>query len=164
MEAGEISHAAQDTLNGGRGEVESAQIYGKSRARTLRSKIGAYRQSVWAMPTTLMAVLLVSLFFFFTRLTSVFQETENHEVADQPGARFNEFHRVSLRFDFSDIVRRTPSANPAAAAMKSKMACGMTTVANRRCVSTGSRFWTTMIATKTAKTEAMMSFKSRIGV
>src|SRR5271155_2857799 len=38
----------------------------------------------------------------------------------------------------------------------------MTTVAKSRCVATGSRFWTTMIATKIARIEAVMSFKLRI--
>jgi hypothetical protein len=69
-----------------------------------------------------------------------------------------------LRFDFSDIVRRTPSANPAAAEMKIKTAWGIATVANSRCVSTGSVFWTTRIATRMAKTDAAMSFRLRIGV
>jgi hypothetical protein len=73
-------------------------------------------------------------------------------------------HRMFLRFDLSDIVRRTPSANPAAAEMKIKTAWGIATVANSRCVSTGSVFWTTRIATKIAKIEAVMSFRSRIGL
>jgi hypothetical protein len=72
-------------------------------------------------------------------------------------------HGKFLRFDFSDIVRRTPSANPAAAEMKIKTARGMVTVANSRCVSTGSVFWTTRIATKMAKTDATMSFRLRMG-
>src|SRR5271165_492375 len=38
----------------------------------------------------------------------------------------------------------------------------MTTVAKSKCVATGSRFWTTMIATKIARIEAAMSFKLRI--
>jgi hypothetical protein len=38
----------------------------------------------------------------------------------------------------------------------------MTTVAKSKWVVTGSRFWTTMIATKIAKTEATMIFKLRI--
>jgi hypothetical protein len=67
--------------------------------------------------------------------------------------------RIYLRFVFSDSVRRTPRANPAAAVINSRMACGMTTVAKRTCVATGSRFWTTMIATKIARIEAVMSFK-----
>jgi hypothetical protein len=83
--------------------------------------------------------------------------------AINPSACFHAPHRVFLLFVFSDIVRRTPSANPAAEAMKSKIACGITTVANSRCVATGSLFWTTTIATKIAKTEAVMSLKFRIG-
>src|SRR6266404_2771097 len=38
----------------------------------------------------------------------------------------------------------------------------MTTVAKSKCVATGSRFWTTVIATKIARIEAVMSFKLRI--
>src|SRR5450755_423738 len=60
------------------------------------------------------------------------------------------------------MVSRTPRANPAAAVMNSRMASGMERVANRRWVATGSRFWTTMIATRTAKHEAAMSLKFRI--
>jgi hypothetical protein len=83
--------------------------------------------------------------------------------AINPSACFHAPHRVFLLFVFNDIVRRTPSANPAAEAMKSKIACGITTVANSRCVATGSLFWTTTIATKIAKSEAVMSLKFRIG-
>ena len=72
-------------------------------------------------------------------------------------------HRVFLRFDLSDMVRRTPRTNPAAQEMKIKTAWGMATVANSRCVSTGSVFWTTRTATKIAKIEAVMSFRLRIG-
>ena len=54
-------------------------------------------------------------------------------------------HRMFLRFDLSDIVRRTPSANPAAAGMKIKTAWGVAAVPNSRCVSTGSVFWKTRI-------------------
>jgi hypothetical protein len=83
--------------------------------------------------------------------------------AINPSACFHAPHRVFLLFVFSDMVRRTPSAKPAAEAMKSKIACGITTVANSRCVATGSLFWTTTIATKIARTEAVMSLKFRIG-
>jgi hypothetical protein len=38
----------------------------------------------------------------------------------------------------------------------------MTTVTKSMCVATGSRFWTTMIATKIARIEAVMSLKLRI--
>ena len=62
----------------------------------------------------------------------------------------------------NDSVRRTPKTNPAAAVIKSKMACGMTTVAKSTRVATGSRFWRTMIATKIVRNEAVMSFKLRI--
>jgi hypothetical protein len=74
-------------------------------------------------------------------------------------------HRPFLRFDdLSDMVRRTPSANPAAEEIKIKTAWGIATVANSRCASTGSVFWTTRTATKIAKTEAVMSFRLRIGL
>jgi hypothetical protein len=43
-----------------------------------------------------------------------------------------------LRFDLSDMVRSTPSANPAAEEMKIKTAWGIATVVIGRCVSTGS--------------------------
>ena len=69
-----------------------------------------------------------------------------------------------FRFDFSDIVRRTPSANPAAAEMKIKTAWGIATVLFSRCVSTGSVFWMTRIATKMAKTDAAMIFRLRMGL
>jgi hypothetical protein len=83
------------------------------------------------------------------------QEVENQGIANgvdsligggreisaiNPMACFHAPHRMFSLFVFSDIVRRTPSANPAAEAMKSKMAWGMTTVANSRCVATGSLF------------------------
>ncbi len=73
-------------------------------------------------------------------------------------------HRMFLRIDFSDIVRRTPSTNPTAAEMKIKTAWGMATVADSRCVSTGSVFWTTRIATKMAKTDAAINFRLRTGL
>ena len=73
-------------------------------------------------------------------------------------------HRMFLRFDFCDIVRRTPSTNPAAAEMKIKTAWGMATVPDSRCVSTGSVFWTTRITTKTPKTDATMNFRLRMGL
>jgi hypothetical protein len=73
-------------------------------------------------------------------------------------------YRMFFRFDLSDIVRRTPSANPAAAEMKIKTAWGIETVPNSRCVSTGSVFWKTRTATRIAKTDAVMSFRSRIGL
>ena len=67
-----------------------------------------------------------------------------------------------MRFVFSDNVSRAPSANPAAAVIKSRTAWGITIVAKSKCVATGSRFWTTMIATKMARIEATMIFKLRI--
>src|ERR1700681_347946 len=60
------------------------------------------------------------------------------------------------------MVSRTPRANPAAAVINSRMASGMERVANSKWVATGSRFWTTMIATKIARQEAAMSLKFRI--
>jgi hypothetical protein len=76
--------------------------------------------------------------------------------------RFLVAHLVFLRLAFSDIVRSTPRANPAAAEMKINTACGIATVANNRCVATGSVFWMTRIATKIATIAAVMSFRSRI--
>ena len=67
-----------------------------------------------------------------------------------------------LRFDLRDMGRRTPSTNPAAAEMKIKTAWGIATVADSRCVSTGSVFWTTRIATKMARTDAAINFRLRI--
>jgi hypothetical protein len=71
---------------------------------------------------------------------------------------------VFLRFDSRDIVIRIPSANPAATEMKIKTAWGIATVADSRCVSTGSVFWTTRIATKMAKTDVAMNFRLRRGL
>jgi hypothetical protein len=59
-------------------------------------------------------------------------------------------------------VSRTPRANPAAAVINNRMACGITTVAKSTWVATGSRFWTTMIATTMARNEAVASLKFRI--
>jgi hypothetical protein len=47
---------------------------------------------------------------------------EGEMSAINPSACFHAPHCVFLLFVFSDIVRRTPSANPAAEAMKSEMA------------------------------------------
>ena len=46
--------------------------------------------------------------------------------------------------------------------IKSRTAWGITIVAKSKCVATGSRFWTIMIATKMARIEATMIFKLRI--
>src|ERR1700736_5897300 len=68
----------------------------------------------------------------------------------------------ALYFVLTDSARRTPRANPVPAVIKSKTACGMTTVAKSKCVATGSRFWTTMITTRIAKIAAVMIFTLRI--
>jgi hypothetical protein len=47
---------------------------------------------------------------------------EEAEGVLELGICFRVAHFMSLLLVFSDIVRRTPSANPAEAAMKSKMA------------------------------------------
>jgi Hypervirulence associated proteins TUDOR domain len=47
---------------------------------------------------------------------------QGEDVSNQLSAFFHAPHCMFLLFVFSDIVRRTPSANPAAEAMKSKMA------------------------------------------
>ena len=52
------------------GRNESARIEPKSRAGTLRSKIGACYQSLSGILATLIAVLFVSLLFFFQSVTS----------------------------------------------------------------------------------------------
>jgi hypothetical protein len=52
---------------------------------------------------------------------SLIGEGAKMSAIDQ-SACFRAPHRMFLLFVFSDIVRRTPSANPAAEAMKSKMA------------------------------------------
>jgi hypothetical protein len=60
-EADEMSRPAQNIIHG---EDESVRIEAKSKARTLRSKIGACYQSLSGILVTLIAVLLVSLLFF----------------------------------------------------------------------------------------------------
>jgi hypothetical protein len=84
----------------------------------------------------------------------IFLASANHE----PGTGNHElFHSHSLRLVLDNKVKRTPRANPSPALMKSKRACGMTIVANNICVTTGSQFWTTMIATNKARIRAAMS-------
>jgi hypothetical protein len=73
-EADEIGWAAQNTLNDGQGEAETGQIDPESKAKTLRSEGGGHvhRQSLSTILLTLVAVLLVGLFFFFARAISFF--------------------------------------------------------------------------------------------
>jgi hypothetical protein len=71
-EADEMSRPAQNTIHNWRGGNESARIEPKSKARTLRSKIGACYQSLSGILVTLMAVLLVSLLFFSQSVASFF--------------------------------------------------------------------------------------------
>jgi hypothetical protein len=71
-EADEMSGPAQNTIHNWRGGNESARIEPKSKARTLRSKIGACYQSLSGILVTLIAVLLVSLLFFSQSVASFF--------------------------------------------------------------------------------------------
>jgi hypothetical protein len=70
----EISHAAQNALNDGQGEAETGQVDPESKAKTLRSKGGAFLrgQSLSTILLTLVAVLLASLLFVLTRVVSFF--------------------------------------------------------------------------------------------
>jgi len=70
----EISRAAQNTLNDGQGGTETGQIDPESKAKTLRSKGGAYArgQSLSTILLTLVAVLLAGLLFFVARVVSFF--------------------------------------------------------------------------------------------
>jgi hypothetical protein len=72
-EADEIGHAAQRTSNDRqRRATEISRIEPKTKANTLRSKAGAYCQSISGILETLIAVLLVSLFFLFQSVASFF--------------------------------------------------------------------------------------------
>jgi hypothetical protein len=71
-EADEMSRPAQNTIHNWRGGDESVRIEPKSKARTLRSKIGACYQSLSGILVTLIAVLLVSLLFFSQSVASFF--------------------------------------------------------------------------------------------
>jgi hypothetical protein len=71
-EAEQMSRPAQDTINNSRGGDETARIEAKSKARTLRSKIGACDESLSGILVTLIAVLLVSLLFLFQSVPSFF--------------------------------------------------------------------------------------------
>ena len=63
-----------------------------------------------------------------------------------------------ISFVFSDNVRKDSEGEPGGSGDKQQNGMS-TTVAKSTCVATGSRFWTTMIATKIARIEAIMSFK-----
>jgi hypothetical protein len=71
-EAEQMSRPAQSTINNWRGGEETARIEAKSKARTLRSKIGACYESLSGILVTLIAVLLVSLLFFCQSVASFF--------------------------------------------------------------------------------------------
>jgi hypothetical protein len=71
-EANEMSRPAQNRINSWRGGDKSARIEPKSKARTLRSKMGACYQALSGILVTLIAVLLVSLLFLFQSVTSSF--------------------------------------------------------------------------------------------
>jgi hypothetical protein len=72
-ETDEIGHAAQSTSNDRqRRATEISRIEPKTKANTLRSKIGACYESLSGILVTLIAVLLVSLLFFFQSVASFF--------------------------------------------------------------------------------------------
>ena len=83
--------------------------------------------------------------FKFIRAARFLKENAPHVSLLNLGIYFLVAHRMFLRFDLSDMVRSTPSANPAAQEMKIKTAWGIGTVGNSRCVSTGSVFWTMLM-------------------
>jgi hypothetical protein len=70
----EISRAAQNTLNDGRGEAEPGQVDPEPKAKTLRRKGGAFLrgQSLSTILLTLVAVLLAGLLFVLARVVSFF--------------------------------------------------------------------------------------------
>jgi len=70
----EISRVAQNALNDGQGEAETGQVDSESKAKTLRSKGGAFLrgQSLSTILLTVVAVLLASLLFVLTRVVSFF--------------------------------------------------------------------------------------------
>jgi hypothetical protein len=70
----EISRAAQIALKDGQGEAETGQVDPESKAKTLRSKGGAFLrgQSLSTILLTLVAVILAGLLFFFARVVSLF--------------------------------------------------------------------------------------------
>ena len=73
----EISRAAQNTLNSGQGGAEIGQIDPESKAKTLRSKGGAFLsgQSLSTILLTLMAILSTGLLFFLACVVSVFSRS-----------------------------------------------------------------------------------------
>ena len=70
----EISRVAQNALNDGQGGDEAGQVDPESKAKTLRSKGGAFLrgQSLSTILLTVVAVLLAGLLFFFARVVSFF--------------------------------------------------------------------------------------------
>jgi cbb3-type cytochrome oxidase subunit 3 len=72
----EISRA-QNTLNDGRGEAEPGQVDPEPKAKTLRSKGGAFLrgQSLSTILLTLMAILSAGLLFFLACVASVFSRS-----------------------------------------------------------------------------------------
>jgi hypothetical protein len=70
----EISRAAQNTLNDGQRGTETGQINPESKAKTLRSKGGAFLrgQSLSTILLTFVAVLLAGLLLFRARVVSFF--------------------------------------------------------------------------------------------
>jgi hypothetical protein len=72
MKAAKIDPAAQNSLNGERLEVESAQIETESEGPTLRSRMLEYVQWLSATLVALATVSLLGVFVFVARVTSVF--------------------------------------------------------------------------------------------
>jgi predicted PurR-regulated permease PerM len=72
MESAKIDPTAQNSLNGERLEVESAQIETESKGQTLGSRMVDYVQSLSATLVALAALSLLGLFFFVARVTAVF--------------------------------------------------------------------------------------------
>ena len=80
-EVGEIGGAGRSTSsNRQRREAETPRVEGKSKAKTLRAKAGAYCQSVSGILVTLIAVLLVSLLFFSQSVVSFF--SRKHQIRE----------------------------------------------------------------------------------
>ena len=72
METDKINPAAEVLLPGEQTGVEGAEIETASKGQTFGSRIGRHRQSLSAILATLVAVSLVSLFFFAANVTSFF--------------------------------------------------------------------------------------------
>jgi hypothetical protein len=72
METDKINPAAENLLQGEQAGVEGAEIEAESKGQAFGSRIGRHRHSLSAILVTLIAVSLVSLFFFAANVTSFF--------------------------------------------------------------------------------------------